>query len=80
MRDCRVAPETYYVGMKFTAAITHEGDLIVARCLEIEVTSQGANVDEAIDNLREAIELFFEDQDIPSSIENPVITTFQLTA
>jgi len=66
--------------MKFTAAVTHEGDWYVARCLEIEVTSQGVSVDESINNLREALELYFEDQEMPVGIENPVIATFQLTA
>jgi predicted RNase H-like HicB family nuclease len=66
--------------MKFTAAVTHEGEWYVARCLEVEVTSQGSTVDEAIDNLREALELYFEDQELPVDIENPVIATFQLTA
>jgi len=75
-----VAPETYAWDMKFTAAVTHEGDWYVARCLEIEVTSQGVSVDESINNLREALELYFEDQEMPVGIENPVIATFQLTA
>ena len=66
--------------MKFTAAVTHEGDWYVARCLEIEVTSQGVSVDESINNLREALALYFEDQEMPVGIENPVIATFQLTA
>ena len=66
--------------MRFTAAVTHEGELFVARCLEVEVTSQGTTVDEAVKNLREALELFFEDQELPAGFENPVITTFQLTA
>jgi len=66
--------------MKFTAAVTHEGDWYVARCLEIEVTSQGASFDESINDLREALELYFEDQEMPVGIENPAIATFQLTA
>lgn len=37
-----------------------EGDLFVARCLNIDVASDGATEEEALDNLREAIELFFE--------------------
>lgn len=37
-----------------------EGDLFVARCLNIDVSTDGATEEEALDNLREAIELFFE--------------------
>lgn len=47
--------------MRLTAAISHEGDWYVARCLEVEVTSQGRTVDEARANLAEALALYFED-------------------
>ncbi|WP_067625300.1 type II toxin-antitoxin system HicB family antitoxin [Alicyclobacillus acidiphilus] len=48
--------------LRVTAAITREGKFFVARCLEVEVTSQGETIDEAMSNLREAVELYFEDQ------------------
>jgi predicted RNase H-like HicB family nuclease len=48
--------------MRFTAAVSHEGAWHVARCLEVEVTSQAESFDEALVNLREALELYFEDQ------------------
>jgi predicted RNase H-like HicB family nuclease len=66
--------------MRFTAAITHEGVLQVARCLEVEVTSQGETVEEALANLKEALELYFEDEMLPKSIEPPIIATIELTA
>lgn len=47
---------------RMTAAVTKEGKFYVARCLEVEVTSQGETLDEALSNLREALELYFEDQ------------------
>jgi len=37
-----------------------EGELFVARCLDIAVASDGATEVEALDNLREALELYFE--------------------
>lgn len=49
---------------RFTAAVTRDGDLHVARCLEVEVTSQGTTFDEALANLREALELYFEDEPV----------------
>ncbi|MFI1967359.1 type II toxin-antitoxin system HicB family antitoxin [Streptomyces pathocidini] len=52
--------------VRLTAAVTHEDELYVARCLEAEVTSQGATIEEALDNLREALELYFEDEPIPA--------------
>jgi predicted RNase H-like HicB family nuclease len=65
--------------MRFTAAITHEGPLQVARCLEVEVTSQGETVEQALANLKEALELYFEDEVLPESIERPIIATIGLT-
>lgn len=47
---------------RVTAAVTKEGKFYVARCLEVEVTSQGESLEGALDNLREALELYYEDQ------------------
>ncbi|BDG59740.1 HicB family protein [Caldinitratiruptor microaerophilus] len=47
--------------MHLTAAVTREGSWYVARCLEVEVTSQGHTVEQALSNLREALELYLED-------------------
>jgi predicted RNase H-like HicB family nuclease len=68
------------VPMRFTAAVTHEGSWQVARCLEVEVASQGETVEEALANLREALELYFEDEMLPESIEPPIIATIELSA
>ena len=51
--------------LHLTAAVTHEGEWYVARCLQVEVTSQGETIEEALDNLREALELYFEDAPAP---------------
>jgi predicted RNase H-like HicB family nuclease len=59
--------------MRFTAAVTHEPPWYVARCLEVAVTSQGESVQQALDNLREALELYFEDQPFPDHIATPII-------
>lgn len=48
-----------------TAAVSKDGTWFVARCLEIEVASQGETIDEALVNLREALELYFEDGTLP---------------
>lgn len=34
----------------------------VAKALEVEIASQGKNEEEALKNLKEALELYFEDQ------------------
>ena len=46
--------------MKLTALIEREGDGYVALCPELDIASQGDTVEAARDNLREALELFFE--------------------
>jgi predicted RNase H-like HicB family nuclease len=50
-----------------TAAVSKDGEWYVARCLEVEVTSQGESVDDALAALREALELYFEDDEVPAS-------------
>jgi len=45
---------------EFTAIIEREGDWFVALCPELDIASQGKTVNEARDNLQEALELFFE--------------------
>jgi len=44
----------------YTAIIEREGNLYTALCPELDVASQGATVEEATSNLREAVELFLE--------------------
>lgn len=45
---------------RLTAVIHREGDGFVALCPELDVASQGDTIEAARDNLREALELFFE--------------------
>jgi predicted RNase H-like HicB family nuclease len=66
--------------MRLTAAVTHEGDWYVARCLDVEVTSQGETFEEALANLREALELYFEDAPVPELGEPPIIASVEVAA
>ena len=45
----------------FTAIIHQEENLYVAECPEVGTVSQGASIDEAIANLKEATELYIEE-------------------
>jgi predicted RNase H-like HicB family nuclease len=45
---------------RMTAVIHREGEGFVALCLELDIASQGDTIETARDNLREALELFFE--------------------
>jgi predicted RNase H-like HicB family nuclease len=46
--------------MQLTALIEREGDGYVSLCPELDIASQGGSIEETRDNLREALELFFE--------------------
>lgn len=45
--------------------IYREGDGFVAQCLDVDVASDGATEAEARENLREALELYFEEPALP---------------
>jgi predicted RNase H-like HicB family nuclease len=46
--------------MRLTAIIEREGNGYVSLCPELDIASQGDSIEQARDNLREALELFFE--------------------
>lgn len=46
--------------MRLTAIIEREGAGYVSLCPELDIASQGDTVEQARDNLREALDLFFE--------------------
>ena len=48
---------------QLTAVIHREDDMYVSLCPELDVASQGESVEEALRNLGEAVELFFETAD-----------------
>jgi predicted RNase H-like HicB family nuclease len=54
--------------LQLTGLLEREGDGYVSLCPELDVASQGSTVEEALANLREAVELFLETAS-PSEIE-----------
>ena len=64
-----------------SAIIEHEGNWYVATCPELDIASQGKTVEEARQNLHEAVQLFLETADpdeIPALAEPPFLTTFKV--
>jgi len=62
----------------YTAILEKEDDLFVALCPELDVASQGATVEEATANLKEAVELFLEcadPEEIRQSLHSEVFVT-----
>lgn len=45
---------------QLTAIIHKEDDVYVSLCPELDIASQGANIEEAKSNIKEAVELFIE--------------------
>ena len=65
--------------MLYTAIVHREDQLYVAECPEVGTASQGRTIEEAVDNLREATELYLEE--FPRPIESrPILTTFEVEA
>ncbi len=63
-----------------SAIVRKEGGLYVASCPEFDVASQGLTVEEALRNLKEALELYLEDEDVekPSEFEAPMVTVVRV--
>jgi predicted RNase H-like HicB family nuclease len=64
--------------MKLTAVIEREGEGYVSLCPELDIASQGDTVEQARDNLREALELFFEaasPEEIKQRLHNEIFVT-----
>lgn len=62
--------------LELSAVVRREDGLYVALCPELDVASQGKSVEEALRNLKEALELYLEDEDVekPSKVEAPIVT------
>ncbi len=49
---------------KIKYIVYKEGKYFVAQSLNVDVSSFGKSVEEATDNLKEALDLYFEDKDV----------------
>lgn len=66
--------------MELTAIIKKGEKQQVALCPEVDVVSQGYTIEEALKNLKEAVELHIEEMGLPEGIskESMVITSFRI--
>lgn len=51
----------------FTAIVRKGERQFVALCPEVDVVSQGCSIEEAVDNLKEAVELYVEEMGMPKT-------------
>ena len=65
--------------VRLPAVVTLErddlGPVSVARCLAVEVASHGDTHEQTLANLREALELYFEDSPVPDVDVNPELAS-----
>ena len=59
----------------FAATVWREGNWYVSQCLEVDVASQGETEEEALANLKEALELHFEP---PLATRPPMLRTVEV--
>lgn len=66
---------------KFHSIVWREDKYFVAKALEVEIASQGKTEQEALKNLEEALELYFEDNKHPEiiKIEQPKLQDISLS-
>ena len=58
-----------------TIIIKREEHWYVSTCLENNIASQGKTIDEAVENLKEAIALYYEDEDVHISKKEQIYIT-----
>jgi predicted RNase H-like HicB family nuclease len=60
--------------------VYREGEHYVAQCLNVDIASFGANESEALDNLQEALELYFEDaqDEVVAAVDAPEVRRLTL--
>ena len=61
----------------FTAILHQEDDLYVAECPKVGTASQVSTIEEAVKNLQEATELYFEEFPMKET-HHPILTTFEV--
>ncbi|GIH46686.1 Predicted nuclease of the RNAse H fold, HicB family [Microbispora rosea] len=82
-RRVRRSALAYASGMSQTVSLTatvtpDEEGWYVARCVQVEVASQGRTVDEALASLRDALELYFEDEPLPQTPQQPIVAPIEI--
>jgi len=66
--------------MDFTAIIKKGEKQFVALCPELDVVSQGHTIEEALNNLKEAVELYIEEMGLPEGVGagRTIIASFEV--
>lgn len=65
------------MSIKYNVMIQKEENWYVAKCIDNNVTSQGKTIEEAIKNLKEALELYTQNEK-PEQPKETFITTLEV--
>lgn len=63
--------------VQLNAILIKEEDMYIAKCPEVGTISQGHTIEEALENLKEATELYLEEFPLKLS-ERSLLTTFEI--
>ena len=66
------------MSIKYNVIIQKEENWYVAKCIDNNIASQGKTIEEAIKNLKEALELYYENEELILPKET-YITTVEVT-
>ena len=58
-----------------TVAITKEDDMYIAKDIQTGIADQGSTIEESLSNLKEALELYYEDNNTDTESGNVLYTT-----
>ena len=67
------------MSIKVTVLVHKEDDWYIAKCAENNVASQGKTIEDALVNLQEALELYYEDEPILAEYTQTFVTTMEVT-
>lgn len=63
--------------VQLNAILTKEEDMYIAKCPEVGTISQGHTIEEALENLKEATELYLEEFPLKLG-KRSLLTTFEI--
>ena len=66
------------MSIKVTVLVQKEDNWYVAKCIENNVASQGKTIEESLSNLKEALELYYENEKPETSQSQTFITTMEV--
>lgn len=67
--------------LNLKSVIWKENDNYISQCLEVDISSYGKTKKEALDMLRDALKLYFQDMPLPNKtelIKRPSLVSIQL--